>query len=161
MSMKWGFRKILSSSRGSTKQPLSSRDSVTQNSLKNIAVSLVIQKPRFPGGHAPQFEKHCSISKSYGDIMKSVSRHLEEMQITKYILDKFVYYRKITRDLIFKKFGCIDPEKSVLKQPPLAIITTLIRLGIQSNKGWMACTGTDDYAASTRYHSSSNVVTDI
>ncbi|GFX81416.1 hypothetical protein TNCV_142661 [Trichonephila clavipes] len=41
------------------------------------------------------------------------------------------------------------------KQAPLAVITERIRLGIESNTDYMSCTGTDDYSASTRYHSSS------
>ena len=47
------------------------------------------------------------------------------------------------------------------EQPPLAVITALTRLGIESNRAWMACTGTAAHAASTRYHSSSRVVTGV
>ncbi|GFX65953.1 general transcription factor II-I repeat domain-containing protein 2A [Trichonephila clavipes] len=35
------------------------------------------------------------------------------------------------------------------EQPPPAVITALIRLGIGSERGWIACTGTDAHAAST------------
>ncbi|GFW72406.1 transposable element Tcb2 transposase [Trichonephila clavipes] len=47
------------------------------------------------------------------------------------------------------------------EQPPLAVITALIRLGIESDRDWMACTGTDAHAASTRCYNSSKVVTDV
>ncbi|GFW86154.1 hypothetical protein TNCV_1969621 [Trichonephila clavipes] len=39
------------------------------------------------------------------------------------------------------------------EQPPLAITTALIHLGIESNSDWMACTDTGYHAASTRCHS--------
>ncbi|GFU78679.1 hypothetical protein TNCV_2302901 [Trichonephila clavipes] len=41
------------------------------------------------------------------------------------------------------------------EQPPL---TALVQMGIKSNREWMACSGTDAPAASTRCHSSSTVV---
>ncbi|GFX85725.1 hypothetical protein TNCV_2471271 [Trichonephila clavipes] len=37
-------------------------------------------------------------------------------------------------------------------------MTALIRLGIESNRDWMSCRGTETHAASTRCHSSSTVV---
>ncbi|GFY22790.1 hypothetical protein TNCV_2180511 [Trichonephila clavipes] len=47
------------------------------------------------------------------------------------------------------------------KQPPMAVITSLIRLDTESNRYWMAFTGTYAHGTSTRCHSSSTVVTNV
>ncbi|GFT03434.1 hypothetical protein TNCV_2985951 [Trichonephila clavipes] len=41
----------------------------------------------------------------------------------------------------------------------MAVIIAFTRLGIESNRDWMACTNLDAHSASTQCHSSSNVVT--
>ncbi|XP_054717496.1 extracellular matrix organizing protein FRAS1-like [Uloborus diversus] len=53
------------------------------------------------------------------------------------------------------------PRNQYPELPPLAAITALIRLGIESYRDWMACTGTDTHAASKRCHSSSTVVAGV
>ncbi|GFX56535.1 hypothetical protein TNCV_74811 [Trichonephila clavipes] len=47
------------------------------------------------------------------------------------------------------------------EQSPLTVITPSVRQDIESNRGWMACTGTDVHAASTRCHSSPTVGTRV
>ncbi|GFY36861.1 integrase catalytic domain-containing protein [Trichonephila clavipes] len=47
------------------------------------------------------------------------------------------------------------------EQPSLAVITALIRLDIESNRDWMACTGTDAHTVSTQCHRTSAVVTGV
>ncbi|GFW66725.1 hypothetical protein TNCV_1371571 [Trichonephila clavipes] len=37
-----------------------------------------------------------------------------------------------------------------IEQPLLTVITALIRMGIESNRDWMACKGTGAHVASTR-----------
>ena len=55
---------------------------------------------------------------------------------------------EITIDYIFKKFGSIDNEQSVLEQSPPVAITAVVCLGIQSYRDWMTCTGAFAHAAS-------------
>ncbi|GFX46098.1 hypothetical protein TNCV_2094161 [Trichonephila clavipes] len=47
------------------------------------------------------------------------------------------------------------------EQPPVAVITELINLGIKSNRNWMTCIGRDTHVASTRCYSSSTIVTGV
>ncbi|GFU53683.1 hypothetical protein TNCV_4275291 [Trichonephila clavipes] len=47
------------------------------------------------------------------------------------------------------------------EQPPLTVITALKQIVIESKRDPMVCTGTNGYAASKRYHSSSTIVTGV
>ncbi|GFT22040.1 glutamate receptor ionotropic, kainate 2 [Trichonephila clavipes] len=101
-------------------------------------------------------ERECSLtqigslldSKGYGIATKK-GRNADKKLIfigQTFVL-KITSSRNFRENLAAQVLGNQYPE-----HPPLAVITALIRLDIESNRDWRACTGTDAQAASTRSH---------
>ncbi|GFV47409.1 hypothetical protein TNCV_4830651 [Trichonephila clavipes] len=112
-----------------------------------------LKRASFPGKQKP---KHFPVKNALGlKILTLFSQ--EDLSATDLLLRT-----KKSRLASFKKYRHKILRNQYPEQPTVPVITAFIRMGIESNRDWMAHaapTGTDTHAASTRCHSSSNVVT--